>query len=50
MVTQCNIDSGPCDYTLWTGAADFLVIDRGADSADCVEHFFEEAQWRTVTV
>jgi hypothetical protein len=27
------------------GVADYLVIDRGAEGVDCVEHQFEEAQW-----
>ncbi len=32
------------------GVADFLVIDRGGEGQDCVEHHFAEDQWRTVTV
>ncbi|NQU56633.1 MAG: ureidoglycolate lyase [Rhodospirillales bacterium] len=30
--------------------ADFLVIDRGAEGEDCIEHHFAEAEWKTVTV
>ena len=27
---------------------DFLVIDRGGEGEDCVEHHFAEADWKTV--
>jgi len=30
--------------------ADFLVIDRGAQDVDCVEHHFSEAEWKTVAI
>ncbi|NQU57295.1 MAG: ureidoglycolate lyase [Rhodospirillales bacterium] len=30
--------------------ADFLVIDRGAEGVDCVEHHFAEDERKTVTV
>ncbi len=32
------------------GVADFLVIDRGGQGHDCVEHHFREDEWKTVTV
>jgi ureidoglycolate lyase len=32
------------------GVADFLVIDRGAEGEDCVEHHFAEAEWKYVNL
>lgn len=31
------------------GEADFLVIDRGAEGEDCIEHHFAESEWKFVT-